>query len=39
VVVVDARRAALDPAVPGQPSAARGIAVHVLRAGMTFPAP
>jgi cyanophycinase len=39
VVVVDARRAALDPAVPGQPSAARGIDVHVLRAGMTFPAP
>jgi cyanophycinase len=36
VLVVDARRASVEPRQPGQLSAARNIAMHVLTTGMTF---
>jgi cyanophycinase len=36
VVVYDARRAALEPRQQGRPGAARGLALHVLRHGMTY---
>jgi len=34
VLVIDARRAAIEPRAPGSLSAARDITVHVLTAGM-----
>jgi len=36
IVVVDARRAQVEPRQPGHLSAARGIVLHVLTNGMTF---
>ncbi len=36
VVVIDARKAAVDTAAPGQASTGRGLTLSVLKAGMTF---
>jgi cyanophycinase len=36
VVVFDARRAKVEPLTPGQPSAATGLSMQVLRQGMTY---
>lgn len=36
VLIVDARRANVSDSKAGQPHAATGVALHVLRAGMTF---
>ncbi len=36
VIVIDARKASVDETKPGEPLAARGLTLHVLRTGMTM---